>query len=494
MAALLPFAFCRERHVLLLEGSEGTTLLYTNDTPPEALLEVQRQCFPASLGLQQVDEETFQQQLTALYTGQASTSLDAAQEIIADDTMALDDVVAQLDQTLDLLDSEESAPVIRLLNAILADAIRQGASDVHIEPYEQQLRVRFRIDGHLRTALTLKPKLAPFLTARVKVLARLDIAEKRQPQDGRIAIRLGGHLVDLRVSTLPAAHGERVVMRLLDKQAGLLSLDQLGLLPEQRTVLEERLAQPHGVLLVTGPTGSGKTTTLYAALNHLNQGERNIMTVEDPVEYELPGISQTQVNPRAGLTFASGLRAILRQDPDIVMIGEIRDQETADIAIQASLTGHLVLSTLHTNTAVGAVSRLRDMGVEPYLLASGLIGVMAQRLVRRLCSHCKQPDTVDAALAARSDLTVGEPLWRPVGCEQCHHTGYAGRRALFEVIPVDATLRQMIHDGRNDDVLAEYAARHWPTLAQSGWQAVRQGDTSAEEVLRVVSTTQDKRG
>src|SRR5690606_18318954 len=279
-------------------------------------------------------------------------------------------------------DSDDEAPIIRLINALLTQAVKDNASDIHIEPYENRLVVRFRIDGVLREALTTRRAVAPLVVSRIKVMSKLDIAEKRLPQDGRISLRIAGRAVDVRVSTIPSGHGERVVMRLLDKQAGRLTLEKLGMSAEDQATMDELIHRPHGILLVTGPTGSGKTTTLYAALERINDASRNILTVEDPIEYHIDGIGQTQVNTKVNMTFARGLRAILRQDPDVVMVGEIRDLETAEIAVQASLTGHLVLSTLHTNTAVGAVTRLRDMGVEPFLLSSSLIGVLAQRLVR----------------------------------------------------------------------------------------------------------------
>lgn len=481
----LPFVFAQQHQVLLEHGGAQWRVIYTPETPPEALLEVQRQLAPAAIQWQKVDEAAFEALLTQHYAERSQKALESAEDIeLAGEQ--LDQVAAQLNETLDLLSSEDEAPVIRLLNAILADAIRENASDIHIEPFENQLRVRFRIDGQLRTVLTLKPTIAPLLISRVKVLAGLDISEKRLPQDGRIAIRLGGRAVDLRVSTLPASFGERAVLRLLDKSAGRLSLDQLGMPPDVLARFRSLLDRPHGVILVTGPTGSGKTTTLYAALSHLNEAQRNILTIEDPVEYNLPGINQTQVHPKAGLTFAKGLRAMLRQDPDVVMVGEIRDRETADIAIQASLTGHLVLSTLHTNTAIGAVTRLRDMGVEPFLLASGLVGVMAQRLVRRLCPTCKAPYAADAATAAQVGVEPGATLYRPTGCAACHHTGYQGRLGLYELVVIDERLRQMIHDDASELEMADYAHRQASPLEESGWAKVRAGETSVEEVLRVV--------
>ncbi len=480
----LSYQAAKTLKVLVQPQGDGWQVLYTDATPPQALLEVQR-VYGRALALHRLDEAAFEQALQQHFAQQADT-LDTLQSIEVDED--LHSVAAQLSETLDLLSSENDAPVVRLLNAILADAVRAHASDVHIEPYEQQLRIRQRIDGQLHTVLTLDPRLAPMLIARVKVLAHLDIAEKRLPQDGRIALQLGGHQVDLRVSTLPSSHGERAVLRLLDKSQGLLSLDQLGMPPEVRNRFEQLLRHPHGVILVTGPTGSGKTTTLYAALSWLNDSVRNIMTIEDPVEYNLPGISQTQINPRAGMTFAKGLRAMLRQDPDVVMVGEIRDPETAEIAMQAALTGHLVLSTLHTNTALGAITRLRDMGVEPFLLASGLTGVMAQRLVRRLCPYCKASYTLESDLPQLA-LSVGTTLYRPVGCEKCRHTGYLGRRALYELIPIDETLEAMIHAQAPEQQLAEYAHERYGRLQEHARAVLLAGEVSVDEVQMALNFT-----
>jgi general secretion pathway protein E len=393
-------------------------------------------------------------------------------------------LVAEVDETQDLLDSQDDAPMIKLLNAIFSQAIRANASDIHIETFETQLRVRFRIDGQLKTMLTPKPGLATMLVSRIKVMAKLDIAEKRLPQDGRIALKLGGRAVDLRISTIPSNYGERVVMRLLDKSAGLLDLADLGMPAPVFKTIQQLLARPHGIFLVTGPTGSGKTTTLYAGLSRLNDNHRNIMTIEDPVEYNIDGISQTQVNSKASMTFAKGLRAILRQDPDVVMIGEIRDIETAEIAVQSSLTGHLVLSTLHTNTAVGAITRLRDMGIEPFLLASSVTGVLAQRLVRRLCPHCKQSHQADRSECELLGVEQAE-IFRAQGCEQCNYTGYQGRLGIYELVLIDEQVQQMIHSGGSELDIERYVRQHSPSLQQTSFARVLAGETSLEEVLRV---------
>jgi general secretion pathway protein E len=353
--------------------------------------------------------------------------------------------------------------------------------------------VRYRIDGVLAEILSPKRMLAPLLVSRLKVMARLDIAEKRVPQDGRISVRIAGHAVDIRMSTMPSAHGERVVLRLLDKQAGQLELKQLAMNEQVMASYEKALHSPHGIILVTGPTGSGKTTTLYAGLSHINQTTRNILTIEDPIEYMLPGVGQTQVNPKVDMTFARGLRAILRQDPDVVMVGEIRDLETAEIAVQASLTGHLVLSTLHTNTAIGAVTRLQDMGIEPFLLSSSLIGVMAQRLVRLLCKDCKQsyePSLSERTLLGVDDNAGGRlEICRAVGCEHCNYGGYRGRTGIYELIEVNDALRLMIHEGASEQQMLQEARKLYPGIQEDGRRRILAGETSIEEVLRVTAVT-----
>jgi general secretion pathway protein E len=363
----------------------------------------------------------------------------------------------------DLLETSDDAPIIRMLNALLTQAARDGASDIHIEPYERHSVVRFRVDGNLREVVQPNRALHAALISRLKIMAELDIAERRMPQDGRISLRIGTRAVDVRVSTIPSAHGERAVLRLLDKSEGQLSLESVGMQGDVLARLGHLLQQPHGIILVTGPTGSGKTTTLYAGLQRLDTRGRNIMTVEDPIEYELAGIGQTQVNTKIDLTFAKALRAILRQDPDIIMVGEIRDIETAQIAIQASLTGHLVLATLHTNDAASAVTRLTDMGIEPFLLSSSLLGVLAQRLVRKVCTAC-----------------AGS------GCDACAHTGYAGRTGVFELLETDDTLRALIHNRAAEaDVRAAALAKGMVLMREDGERLVTLGITTREELVRV---------
>ncbi|WP_166358068.1 type II secretion system ATPase GspE [Pseudomonas akapageensis] len=483
----LPFSFARRHGIVLDESATGPCLLLREDASLTALSEARR-LLGSHWPLRRVDEPTFARHLAAGY----SAGQDAAEDVALglDQQMDLRRLAEQLPQTSDLLEQQDDAPIIRLLNALLSEAVRAKASDIHLETFEQELRVRLRIDGVLREILRPRRELAALLVSRIKVMARLDIAEKRIPQDGRLSLRLAGHEVDVRVSTLPSAHGERVVLRLLDKQAVRLEVDQLGMPGDIQERFMQVLGKPHGIFLVTGPTGSGKTTTLYTALSLLNDISRNILTVEDPVEYHLPGIGQTQVNPKVEMTFARGLRAILRQDPDVVMVGEIRDRETADIAVQASLTGHLVLSTLHTNSAVGAITRLADMGVDTCLLASSLVGVLAQRLVRTLCPNCKREHPTDSASLARLGGAALAParIFKAQGCTDCQQ-GYSGRTALYEMIVVNPALAQSIYARASEADMLQVIRQDCPSLFHHGLQLLHQGRTSVEELLRV--TVQD---
>lgn len=480
----LPFTFAR-RHGVIVTYQEGqvVTVCHRPAITRQTLSEVRR-FLGGAFELQEVSVAEFDALLTTYYEQQANQSMQMMAGL--GDELDLFEVAQQLSEPEDLLENDDDAPIIRLINALLSQAIKENASDIHIEPFESRLVVRFRVDGVLREVLQPRRVLAPLLVSRIKVMAKLDIAEKRLPQDGRISLRIAGRAVDVRVSTMPGAHGERVVLRLLDKQVGRLDLKHIGMAIETLNQLQEHLQKPHGVFLVTGPTGSGKTTSLYAMLNYLNDRQRNIMTVEDPIEYYLDGIGQTQVNTKVNMTFARGLRAILRQDPDVVMVGEIRDSETAQIAIQASLTGHLVLSTLHTNTAIGAVVRLRDMGIEAFLLASSLIAVMSQRLVRLLCPQCKQPynpSELEKPLFPQADIT----LYAPQGCEQCNTIGYRGRTGIYELVGIDNTLNTMIHDAAGQHTLENYAHQKTSTLYQDGLRRVMNGDTTLDEVLRVTN-------
>ena len=481
----LPFTFARRHGLVVTELHADHALIgYRPDARLEVLASL-RARLDRPLRLVELSPEDFETALNRLYSGEGG----AAAEVIdsLDQAGDLHDLALALPEPADLLEQADDAPIIRLINAILTEAVREGASDIHFEPFARTLRVRLRVDGVLREVLRPKAALAPLLVSRIKVMARLDIAEKRVPQDGRISLRVAGRPVDVRVSVLPSGHGERVVMRLLDQQAGRLSLTEIGFEPAERERLLSWIAEPHGIVLVTGPTGSGKTTTLYAALSHLNEASRNIMTVEDPIEYFLEGISQTTVNTKVDMSFARGLRAILRQDPDVVMVGEIRDLETARIAVQASLTGHLVLSTLHTNSAIGAVTRLVDMGIEPFLIASTLLATTAQRLVRRLCPACKRAELPDARERGLLGLDADAQMQihHPVGCPACRHTGYRGRTAIYEMIGIDTRLRRMIHDGAPEADMARVAREQSLPLREAGLAKVRAGITTLDEVLRV---------
>jgi general secretion pathway protein E len=478
----IPYAFARKFGVVVQHGDADThmTIAMREGADPKALLELRRYLArPFDVGF--VDAPAFDRLLSDNY------AMDGQARALAAVGMGdeLDLLAGDMPTAEDLLDTADDAPAIRLINGVIADAARNGVSDIHIEPYESGLVVRMRIDGVLRETLRMPPHVAPVVVSRVKVMARLDIAERRVPQDGRMGLTLGGKLLDVRVSTLPSRAGERVVLRILDKDNAGIDLDVLGLTPQLHALMTEALAEPNGIILVTGPTGSGKTTSLYAALRQLNDGSRNILTVEDPVEYAIDGVGQTQVNAKVGLTFAAGLRAILRQDPDVVMVGEIRDRETAEIAVQASLTGHLVLSTVHTNDAVGAITRMRDMKVEPFLLASTLRAVIAQRLVRRLCEHCRRPVQARDGVASLLGFDPGAIVCEAVGCEKCSHTGFKGRMGVFEAIRIDDTVRRMINEGADESAIARHAFQNMSTLGAAARQLVREGQTTPEEAIRV---------
>jgi general secretion pathway protein E len=455
----LPYAFARGNQ-LLLEDEGGQLVLWHGAQPStSALSEVVRKYGVRSL--QQLDAAELAQRISVAYSQGESSAATIVSEVQNDADLSR--MMQELPAVEDLLETSDDAPIIRMLNALLTQAARDGASDIHIEPYERHSSVRFRVDGTLREVVQPNRALHAALISRLKIMAELDIAEKRLPQDGRISLRIGTRAVDVRVSTLPSAHGERAVLRLLDKSDSKLNLESVGMTGDTLTRFEQLIAQPHGIILVTGPTGSGKTTTLYASLARMDAGSSNIMTVEDPIEYELPGIGQTQVNAKIDLDFAKALRAILRQDPDVIMIGEIRDYETAQIAIQASLTGHLVLATVHTNDAPSTVTRMIDMGVEPFLLSSSLLGVLAQRLVRKLCPHC-----------------AGK------GCDQCGFTGYQGRTGVFELMTIDDRIRELIHNrGAEADIREAALAGGMTLMRDDGERLVREGITSREELLRV---------
>jgi general secretion pathway protein E len=475
-----------KRHGLLVEQVEGGSarLLHRPGIKLSSLAEARR-VLGVPVTLREVTVESFSEALARAYQSGSSESMQMVEGI--GEHLDLASLAEMVPETEDLMEQEDDAPIIRLINALLTEAIRENASDIHIETYERRLSVRLRVDGVLREIVQPRRELAPLLVSRIKVMARLDIAEKRIPQDGRISLRIAGREVDVRVSTMPSSNGERVVLRLLDKQAGRLNLALLGMAERDHRILREMIQKPHGIILVTGPTGSGKTTTLYASLTELNDKSRNILTVEDPIEYQLEGVGQTQVNNKVDMTFARGLRAILRQDPDVVMVGEIRDLETAEIAVQASLTGHLVLSTLHTNSAVGAVTRLHDMGIEPFLLSSSLLGVIAQRLVRVLCVACREAKVADAAECALLGVDPGQAptIHHARGCPACNQLGYRGRTGIYEVIAVDDEMRRLIHNNASEQELENHARRDGPSIRFDGIRNVLSGVTTLEEVLRV---------
>jgi len=498
----LPYAFAKA-HGLILGSDDGHgPRLFVREGAPVTGIAEMRRTLGLPLRLQLCSAGEFERHLVEAYSRADQTAAEVADDIGQD--LDLNRLVQELPPIEDLLESEDDAPIIRMINALFTQAVREDASDIHVEAFEQHSTVRFRIDGVLRDVIHPHRALHAAMASRIKIMAQLDIAEKRMPQDGRITIRIAGRPTDVRVSTIPTSHGERIVMRLLDKDPARLDLDILGMAEDTRERVDHLIHQPHGIFLVTGPTGSGKTTTLYAAISRLNASELNIMTVEDPVEYDLPAIGQIQVNPRIELTFAKALRSILRQDPDVIMIGEIRDLETAQIAVQASLTGHLVLATLHTNDTASAVTRLVDMGVEPFLLASSLYGVLAQRLVRRLCPACKRSAPATAAELAQMQevfpATHDKParkksakaaeatvLYHAVGCQACNQTGYQGRMGVYELLEMDDTLRRMVHERSSDQALRDYglSARALRPLRGDGQRWVVGGETTLEELLRV---------
>lgn len=485
----LPLSYARKHGVFCRDDGEQLQFVYRSGVSPAHLSEARR--FVGAVGsyrLLDMSQSEFEQALNDEYQQDSNDAMQMVQGL--SDELDLNSLASSVPQAEDLLSREDDAPIIRLINAVLSQAVKQGASDVHIETYERSLQIRFRIDGVLHTAVQPRRELAPLLVSRVKVMAKMDIAEKRVPQDGRISVKVAGREIDVRVSTLPSAYGERLVLRLLDKHAVDFSFQNLGFSTSELQKLREIVHQPHGIFLVSGPTGSGKSTTLYAALAELNDHSRNILTIEDPIEYNLEGVGQAQVNLKADMTFARGLRAMLRQDPDVVMVGEVRDSETAEVAVQASLTGHLVMSTLHTNSAVGAITRLQDMGVEPFLLSSSLVGVLSQRLVRTLCEHCVEDKPADEyeskflQCVTEKDAVIG----RAVGCEHCSHSGYKGRTGIYELLVINDELRQMIHSGHDETMLQQYASSQGTSIRQSGAARVLAKQTTVEEVLRVTQS------
>ena len=484
----VPIAFCRRYRVLPLRYEEGAILTASTDPLETVALDDLRLLLGKPIKPILTSSVTLLSCLNRAYDEIANPA--GAEQVMEDiaANRSLDELAHELDEPQDLLDATDEAPIIRLVNSVLFQAVRQRASDIHFESFERGLVIRYRIDGVLYPVLTPPKHLQASIIARLKIMAGLNIAEKRLPQDGRFAIRTSGKDVDLRVSVLPTSHGERVVLRLLEKENRLLNLSEMGFSKERLAVIHQLIQLAHGIILVTGPTGSGKTTTLYAALSHINAPDKNIITVEDPVEYQLVGIGQMQVNPKINLSFAAGLRSILRQDPDVIMIGEIRDRETAEIAIHASLTGHLVFSTLHTNDAASAATRLIDMGIEPFLVASSVVAVLAQRLLRRICPDCKRSYSASEEELDRLDIPPGSKvtLYRGAGCAACSQTGYRGRTGIFELMVLDDEIRRLIGSKSDSTAIKQAAiAKGMVTLKREGAERVIQGHTTLEEVMRI---------
>jgi general secretion pathway protein E len=487
---LIPYALAKQRKILPVEETDSELIVAVSNPADLEAIEELRLLLRRPLTLAMACPAAIEQAIERCYRqheGEAQKLLVGLESEKMTDSDALDGY--------DLLEGKEENPIIRMLNAIFLEAIQQGASDIHFEPGEEGTVIRYRIDGVLHKRHAPPKSLEAQISTRVKVMAKMDIAEHRLPQDGRIKLNQGGKEIDFRVSTLPTVHGERIVLRILDKGNVLLGLDQIGINEPLLKGLRKLIHLPEGIVLVTGPTGSGKTTTLYSALSEINAAEMNILTIEDPVEYKLKGISQMNVNPRIELDFAKGLRHILRQDPDVIMIGEIRDRQTAEIAIQASLTGHLVFSTLHTNDAPSALTRLADMGIEPYLLASSILGVLAQRLVRRICPDCKTvyvPTREELSeLGLKSEGLKGAKFHRGIGCEKCFSSGYRGRCALYELMPVTSKIKAQVLKSQDSEELRKVAlSQGMISLFNAGIQLVLSGITTSSEVLRVTKVAE----
>ena len=486
LALKLPITYAKKAVVIPLRRENGTVFAATSEPLVLSTVDDLSVLFNADVSLCLAPSEMILDAVNRLHSEDMNKAEDTAQEMEEEDLSFL---AAELDEPTDLLEATDDAPIIRLVNSLLSQAIRERSSDIHIEPFEKEMVARFRIDGILYNILSIQKRFQASIASRVKIMAGLNIAEKRLPQDGGMRIKIGGRDVDIRVSIVPTAFGERIVLRLLYRESALLPLEQIGFSGDNLTRFNDLITKPHGIILVTGPTGSGKTTTLYASLSKINSPDKNIITIEDPIEYQLKGIGQIQVNPKIQLTFAAGLRSVLRQDPDVILVGEIRDSETAEIAIQAALTGHLVFSTLHTNDAAGAVTRLIDMKIEPFLISSSVMAILAQRLVRVLCKECREPYQITPAEINELELTAGAEqatVYRAKGCETCFQTGYLGRSAIYELLIVDDEMRQLIM--KNSDasmVKALSMEKGMRTLRQDGASKVLAGITSVDEVVRV---------
>ena len=480
----LPLGLAREQGVLPLWIKEGQVEVAISSTRAMTCLDDLRVLFERPIRPLLVSPSMLREATNKSYDRASRTASAVMEEIEEGDPGQSED----LQLGADLLDDPNQAPIIRFVNSLLTQAIKDGASDIHIEPFEKELAVRFRVDGVLAEVVKPPPRLQASIVSRVKIMAGLNIAEKRVPQDGRIRTRMAGREVDIRVSTMPVRHGERVVMRILEKGT-VFNLEQVGMDPHTMAGFRKLIRLPHGIILVSGPTGSGKTTTLYSALSEINSPDKNILTIEDPIEYELRGIGQTQVNPKIGLSFANVLRAHLRQDPDVILVGETRDKETAENAIQASLTGHLVFTTIHTNDAPTAFTRLIDMGIEPFLVASSIVAVLAQRLVRRLCPHCKEPYSptpVELKDVGLDPATFRGHMWKAVGCNECNHKGYKGRTGIYELLSIDEEIRQLVTSGADSGQIKRSAIENgMRSLRDDGIDKAMAGETSIDEVLRV---------
>jgi general secretion pathway protein E len=486
LALKLPITYAKKAVVIPLRRENGTVLAATSEPLLLSTVDDLAVLFGSAIDLCLAPSEAILDNLNRLHSEDLNKAEDTAQEMEEEDLSFL---AAELEEPTDLLEATDDAPIIRLVNSLLSQAIRERASDIHIEPFEKDVVARFRIDGILYNILTIQKRFQASIASRVKIMSELNIAEKRLPQDGGMRIKIGGKDVDIRVSIVPTSFGERIVLRLLYRESALLPLDQIGFTGETLRRFEEFITKPHGIILVTGPTGSGKTTTLYGALSKINSPDKNIITIEDPVEYQLKGIGQIQVNPKIQLTFAAGLRSVLRQDPDVILVGEIRDSETAEIAIQAALTGHLVFSTLHTNDAAGSITRLLDMKVEPFLISSSVMAILAQRLVRVLCSQCREPYPLTQLEMNELELTVSgvnPAAYRAKGCPVCFQTGYLGRTAIYELLEIDDEVRQLIMKNADASTIKALAVKKgMTTLRQDGADKVLKGITSVDEVVRV---------
>ncbi len=486
LALKLPITYAKKAVVLPLRRENGAVIAATSEPLLLNTVDDLRILFGADVSLTLAPAEKILDAVNRLHSEDMNKAEDTVQEMEEEDLSFL---AAELDEPTDLLEATDDAPIIRLVNSLLSQAIRERASDIHIEPFEKDVVARFRIDGILYNILTIQKRFQASIASRVKIMSDLNIAEKRLPQDGGMRVKIGGKDVDIRVSIVPTAFGERIVLRLLYRESALLPLEEIGFSGDNLVRFNELITRPHGIILVTGPTGSGKTTTLYASLSKINSPDQNIITIEDPIEYQLKGIGQIQVNAKINLTFAAGLRSVLRQDPDVILVGEIRDSETAEIAIQAALTGHLVFSTLHTNDAAGAVTRLIDMKIEPFLISSSVMAILAQRLVRVLCKECREPYSITPAEIAELETRTAEAgatVYRAKGCEACFQTGYLGRKAIYELLLVDDELRQLIMKNADASTVKTAAvAKGMRTLRQDGAEKILQGITTVEEVVRV---------